>query len=89
MKKKSHRYYIYHENTGKIVGDSSSLYCEYRPSPKKFVETVQTPLQGVAQHHQKKQHRPLEQCLGKANRAKHNEVSIHLYSINPFYLIKE
>jgi hypothetical protein len=34
-------------------------------------------------------HGSLEQCSKKANRTKHNEVNIQLYSINIFYLIQE
>jgi hypothetical protein len=38
---------------------------------------------------EKKLHSSLEQCPVKTNRKKHSEVSILLYSINQFCLIKE
>ena len=85
----SHRYHIYKENKEKIVRNSPLLHHGHCPQPKEFVEIVKSVMQKDARRHQKKPHSQLEQYPKKANKTKHNELSICLYSINQFYLIQE
>jgi len=84
-----HQYHTCKENKEKIVGKLSTLHRIHHSRPKEFAKTIQTSVQKDARWHSKKPLRLLEQCPRKANQTKYNEMSIHLYSINQFYLIQE
>jgi len=89
-KKTRHRYHTCKEKKEKITEEPPPpLDHGHRLQPKKLAKLVQTPLLKDARQHRKKLYGSLEQCLVKANWTKHSEMSIHLYSINQFYLIKE
>lgn len=85
----NNRHHTYKKKKENIIRDSPPLHHDYHPQPKFFTDMVQTSLHKDARQYRKKSYGSLEQCLGKANRTKHNKFSFCLYSINQLFLIQE
>ena len=59
------------------------------PNQKSFMSWFKLYYKKMQDDIEKKLHSSLKQCHVKANKKTHSVVSIFLYSINQFYLIKE